>query len=72
MIKLQEIEKKNGVSNQFVLEANEPVTLELLQSDTGHMVVYVYKGVGDEVDEYTNPTILFDSEATPKVLNVKE
>lgn len=68
---LKTVENKNGVANQFVLESNEPVTLELIQSETGHLVVYVYKGIGNEVSEYTEPTIVFDSDATPKVLKVE-
>lgn len=63
MIQLKTTNKeKKNIKTSFVFEADEPVTLSLVETEKGHTVAYVYKGTGDEIDEYTEPVACFDTE----------
>jgi hypothetical protein len=71
MIKLYENKDEHG--ENFTLEADEPVTLTGVGShNSGHLVMFVYKGTADELDEHTEPVIVYDSDADPKVLDLQE
>jgi hypothetical protein len=57
--------KSKGTKNHFIFKSDEPVTLEAIQTDSGHLVVYAYKGT-EELDEHSEPETVFDSDAEPK------
>lgn len=72
IIKLEVIEKKDGIRNQFVIQADEPVTIEFMETEDNHTVAHVYRGV--EVDEYSEPVGMFNSsiDSTGWVVEVME
>lgn len=63
MIKLKVTNKgKEGIKNSFVFESDQPVTMSFVETEEGHIVAYIYKGVGDEIDENTDPIACFDTD----------
>jgi hypothetical protein len=66
MIRLKERSSQDGTVNRIVFDANEPTTLTINQSESGHLVAYAYQGMKDQIDENTEPVVVFDSDADPK------
>jgi hypothetical protein len=67
MIKLSTIEGTDP--NHFVMQVDEPVTIEVIQLASGQLVMHVNRGI-DAVDY--EPIVVYDSDADPKVLDRQE
>lgn len=64
MIKLKCVKKnQDGMNNQFVIRADEPVTIEFMENANGHTIAHVYRGVN--TDEHSEPVGAYDSEVEP-------
>lgn len=63
MIKLKTIKHyEDDIKDQFIIEANEPVVIEILNTEEGHgrLSARVYKA-----DDRSKPVGMYDSEAEP-------
>lgn len=49
-----------GVQNQFIVNADEPITIEVLNTKKGHTLAHVYRG--ENPTEFDEPVGAFDSE----------
>jgi hypothetical protein len=61
MIRLEVDNNKKFMRDSFVIRADEPMRVSVDVTDTGHLIVYGYPGIKDDVEQ--DPVILYDSES---------
>ena len=50
---------KTVAKRHFIVEANEPVRIEVITTDEGQLIMFGYKGLETDIEQ--EPDILFDS-----------
>ena len=61
MINLKTNTPSKGMKESFTIESDEKVTVSFMTTEKGDTLAFIYRGTGDDINEYTEPIKVYSS-----------
>lgn len=71
MIKMDSLKPSGGFKRELKIETDEKSTIKFLETANGDILVFVFKGIGSDIEDWHEPIGIFNSRSKNNNWSVK-